>query len=319
MNSLGIGNSSLVSGSDMFDEVKARKASTGSAIATAHKESVIDSVLDRPTPTPQSTPSASPTPAPATQDASPKKESSPEIDAMNKRFEEMERRSSELSKENQRLQSEFSRTQGSLQAYENQMRQRSIPAPQELPMPEFEDPDLKAAFHAQEQRLTNKFQGSLQQSQQLNEQYLQRQQKAVFKSAVDNMRSQEPTFTNYFTDDELMQFASPYINNPRFMDIDWGKELGLAFKVKDYDPIKAERDALKKELQGYKDKDKNNKEAQKKNLTMVPSGIGTGSSSSNTSPTSAAERVLKGFREKGVHVSTRDKFRAIRREMGLAV
>jgi len=318
---LGIGVNSIVSGASMFDEVKSRKLNTGTVLPPQNKQPVLDSVLDRqPTQENQLTPSGTPAPTPASPDKAPEKAApNPEFEAFNKKLEEIERRNEQLNKDNQALRSNYDRVQGNLQYLTQQAQQARQPVQQEIAMPEIDDPDLRAALQAVEQRTMQKVQGSLNETQRLNNDYLQRQQKAMFQSAVEQVRRAEPSFTKYFTDDELMQFAQPYITNPRFIDVDWNKEIQLAFKVKNHDDLKAENADLKKRLEQFEKKEQGNKEAQKKNLSMVPSGIGGGASQTANNATSAAERVLSGFRNKGIRASTRDKFRAIRREMGIAV
>ncbi len=318
---LGIASNSLVSGSAMFEEIKARKAQTGSAIAP-REQPVIDSVLDRqPTQESQSTPSGTPAPTPAPQGtpapAAPQVD--PNIAAFDKKYADLERRNEQLSKEFQSLRSNYDRTQGTLNALTAQHQAVRQAPQQEIAMPEIEDPDLRAALAAVEQRTLQKVQGSLSESQRLNNDYLQRQQKAMFQSAVDRLRAEKPAFSSYFSDEELQQFYQPYITNPRFVDIDWNKEMMLAYKVKNHDIVEAKLIAAEKKLEQYEKKDASNKEAQKKNLSMVPSGIGAGASHTANSASNAAERVLSAFRNKGIRASTRDKFRAIRREMGIAV
>jgi tetrahydromethanopterin S-methyltransferase subunit G len=242
-----------------------------------------------------------------------------DIDALNKKLAEIEARNARYEADSQTMRSNLDRAQGTIQALSQRQSVQQVRQPEPLPQVQIDDPELAAAFNTVEQRIGRKIDDSLGQRDQAYAHLLRQQQNALFQQNVDRIKSSKPQFAKYFSDEQLTNFAQPYLNNPQFMSVDWGRELELAYKVANYPSMEAELQAAQKKLEQYEKKQDNIKSEKNKNLSMVPGTAGSGGlSSGSSSNTSAAERVLSMFSRKGqARVPFKQKSQALKREWGI--
>lgn len=148
------------------------------------------------------------------------------------------------------------------------------PTEEPLPQVNVEDPELASALNAFEQRQlkimqreAKKFESQLQQSHVAN-------QLNNFRGAL-RRANEDPAFRSMFSDQELLNFAAPYLQSPQHANVDWDRELELAKDAKLGPTLRSENAELKRKIEELEkrtsSKVKAERDKQRANVALVPS------------------------------------------------
>ena len=173
------------------------------------------------------------------------------------------------------------------------------PQPQPLPTLELDDPDLAAAFNTFEQRIDQKLGAGIQHLLNQSNQTQMRNANREFNAALKKVRSL-PDWDKHFNEEAVRNDAAKLLGDPRFADIDWDRELELAYDAKTARPQRAELEELRKYKAENEKKLEREQSRQKANLGLVPSMGGKGSSQPRGL---VADSILNDARKAGKRLS----------------
>ena len=260
-----------LSGGDMMDEVLRRKFERTDGGGGSEK--------------PGATPAASEPKEKSTDHSSEIAKLQAQIDAANK--------------SNQELRGLYERSQGQYQTLISQRQEQRQPAVELPAYPELADPDLLAAINTLEKRMDHKLGQYNSQIEQRQIQETRRSEYQRYQQALADIQSEFPGFASEAGHRQAVdQFASQFYNDPRWAGLNWKHELRNAARATvGYENVVAERDELKKKLEGYEKRQTSDRQKQKENLKMVPAVGRSGGAGGGRQ--SVGESILSDAKAKG--------------------